>query len=232
MYVETAVAGEIDTGTDSNARQRREGPAAVANERDGRLRVAGVRSGPLEPDHAHDPIRFGEWQGPNENGVDRAGDHGRGAKADTEDDDRRNREPGILPERAGADPEVPPQIGEELPPALLPLPTLIDADARCLDLRVVAEAPRGLCPCPGRIVAFPHEPLDELVHVKTELCIDVRADVGSPEPEIAPPHGGSRHTHLRYTPSAASSTLPIAAANAAQPSVSLRSRARPCGVNR
>ena len=188
-------ADQVDSGAQADAGEGRERVAVVAQERDISLRVESSKAS--EPrvvaQHAHDPIRLREGQGPDEDGVDHAEHRDCGAESESEDHHRRDREPGILRERAAADPEVLPQIRDELPPPPLPLPPLVDLDARRLDPRIVAKAPRGLRPGLRRITTFPHEPFDELANVEVELGIDVRAHVGAPEPQIPPPHGCSRH---------------------------------------
>ena len=193
-----AVAGEIDPGGAADACQRRKGLAVVARERNGRLRVGDRRAGPARVhDHVEDAVRLGEGQGTNEHGVDHADHHGRGAEAEPEDHHRRDRETGVLRQGARANSQVLPQIGEKLPPAPLPLPTPVDADARRPDPRVVAEAALRLGPGLGRVAALAHESLGQLADVEVELRVDVRSHVGSPEPDVPPPHRCSRH---RSTP--------------------------------
>ena len=188
-------ADEVDPRADADAGERLERLAAVAKNGDVSLRVELV--GSPEPgvvtDHAHDPLRFREGQRANEHGVDHADHHGCSAEAETQDEDGRGREPGVLGERAGTDPEVLPEIGQELLPPALPFPRLIDVHTCLLGLRVVAEPALGLRSGLRRSVAFAHEQLDQLPHVMVELRVDVRGNVGSPEPEMAPPHRCSPH---------------------------------------
>ena len=134
-------------------------------------------------------------QGPHEHGIGDAEGRGGGAEAETEDDHGRDREPGVLRQRAGADPEVLPQVCKKLPPPLLPLPVPVDVHARGLDPPVVAETPLGFRARRHRIAALPDELLDKRFQVMAELRVDVGADIGSPEPEIPSPHRCMRHLY-------------------------------------
>ena len=124
------VAVQVHAGAHADAGQNGEGAAPVAQQRDGGLRLDGNRPRRPVAHDIHDPIRLRERQRPEEHGVDHAADRGHGAEAETEDEDRGQRERGAPRERTDAQSNVLPEVRGELPPAPLPLPPPVDVDAR------------------------------------------------------------------------------------------------------